>query len=109
MDCKNFEGSQERQAIFRDPIQDVAYFQQAANAARTNAAITGAVGASGYGAPLVGRKRKPQEFFFGGSPASRDSSFHSAAQFQQVIIPSISWKFFPLKFYILHFCSRVLI
>ncbi|GJW15271.1 tesmin/TSO1-like CXC 5 [Tanacetum coccineum] len=84
MDCKNFEGSQERQAIFCDPVHDINYFQQVANAARTNAAITGAVGASGYGAPLAGGKRKPQEFFFGGSPASRDSSFHSAAQFQQI-------------------------
>ncbi|KVI01262.1 CRC domain-containing protein, partial [Cynara cardunculus var. scolymus] len=54
MDCKNFEGSEERQALFHgDSANNIAYLQQAANAA-----ITGAIGSSGYGSPPVSRKRK---------------------------------------------------
>ncbi|KAJ1437968.1 Protein lin-54 [Sesbania bispinosa] len=61
MDCKNFEGSEERQALFHgDQNNNMAYIQQAANAA-----ITGAVGSSGYSSPPVSRKRKGPEHFFG--------------------------------------------
>ncbi|XP_024967964.1 protein tesmin/TSO1-like CXC 5 [Cynara cardunculus var. scolymus] len=78
MDCKNFEGSEERQALFHgDSANNIAYLQQAANAA-----ITGAIGSSGYGSPPVSRKRKAQELFFGG-PLEKDSSVHRLAPFQQ--------------------------
>ncbi|KAI3801927.1 hypothetical protein L1987_30045 [Smallanthus sonchifolius] len=80
MDCKNYEGSEERQALFHgDSANNIAYLQQAANAA-----ITGAIGSSGYGSPPVSRKRKAQELFFGG-PLEKDSSVHRHAPFQQNI------------------------
>ncbi|XP_061343848.1 protein tesmin/TSO1-like CXC 5 isoform X2 [Gastrolobium bilobum] len=61
MDCKNFEGSEERQALFHgDHNNNMAYIQQAANAA-----ITGAIGSSGYSSPPVTKKRKGQELLFG--------------------------------------------
>ncbi|XVF88561.1 hypothetical protein PTKIN_Ptkin19aG0060700 [Pterospermum kingtungense] len=66
MDCKNFEGSEERQALFHgDHANNIAYIQQAANAA-----ITGAIGSSGYASTPVSKKRKGQELFFG-STANR--------------------------------------
>lgn len=78
MDCKNFEGSEERQALFHgDSANNIAYLQQAANAA-----ITGAIGSSGYGSPPVSRKRKAQELYFGG-PVEKDSNLHRIPQFQQ--------------------------
>ncbi|PSS01894.1 Protein tesmin/TSO1-like [Actinidia chinensis var. chinensis] len=77
MDCKNFEGSEERQALFRgDHTNSVAYIQQAANAA-----ITDAIGSSGYGSPPLSKRRKGQELFFG--PTDKDSSIHRLAQYQQ--------------------------
>ncbi|XP_059634953.1 protein tesmin/TSO1-like CXC 5 isoform X2 [Cornus florida] len=77
MDCKNFEGSEERQALFHgDHANNMMYIQQAANAA-----ITGAIGSSGYGSPPVSKKRKGQELFFG--PTAKDPSVHRLAQFQQ--------------------------
>lgn len=80
MDCKNFEGCVERQALFHgDSTNNIAYLQQAANAA-----ITGAIGTSGYGSPPVSRKRKPQELFFGGH-LEKDTSNHRLAPFQQVL------------------------
>ncbi|XP_076906750.1 protein tesmin/TSO1-like CXC 5 [Bidens hawaiensis] len=79
MDCKNFEGCVERQALFHgDSTNNIAYLQQEANAA-----ITGAIGTSGYGSPLVSRKRKPQELYFGGH-LEKDSSNHRLAPFQQM-------------------------
>lgn len=81
MDCKNFEASEERQALFHgDSANNIAYLQQAANAA-----ITGAIGSSGYGSPPVSRKRKVQELFFGG-PLEKDQSIHRLAPFQQVLL-----------------------
>ncbi|XP_028774023.1 protein tesmin/TSO1-like CXC 5 isoform X2 [Neltuma alba] len=77
MDCKNFEGSEERQALFHgDQNNNMAYIQQAANAA-----ITGAIGSSGYSSPPVSKKRKGQELFFG--PTSKDTSVGRLGQFQQ--------------------------
>ncbi|KAK9269290.1 hypothetical protein L1049_001060 [Liquidambar formosana] len=74
MDCKNFEGSEERQALFHgDHANNMAFIHQAANAA-----ITGAIGSSGYGSPPVSKKRKGQELFFGAT--SKD---HRLTQFQQ--------------------------
>ncbi|KAG8376037.1 hypothetical protein BUALT_Bualt09G0022000 [Buddleja alternifolia] len=61
MDCKNYEGSEERQALFHgDHASNMVYIQQAANAA-----ITGAIGSSGYGSPPLNKKRKGQDLFFG--------------------------------------------
>ncbi|KAG6739656.1 hypothetical protein POTOM_057269 [Populus tomentosa] len=77
MDCKNFEGSEERQALFHgDHGNNMAYIQQAANAA-----ITGAIGSSGYASPPVSRKRKGQELFFG--QTVKDPSIDRLGHFQQ--------------------------
>ncbi|XP_052200384.1 protein tesmin/TSO1-like CXC 5 isoform X2 [Diospyros lotus] len=77
MDCKNYEGSEERQALFHgDHANNMAYIQQAANAA-----ITGAIGSSGYGSPPLSKKRKGQELFF--PPTARDPCVHRLAQYQQ--------------------------
>lgn len=78
IDCKNFEGSEERQALFHgDQGNNMAYIQQAANAA-----ITGAIGSSGYASPPISKKRKGQELFF--TTAAKDPSAHRLGQFQQV-------------------------
>lgn len=77
MDCKNYEGSEERQALFHgDHANNIAFMHQAANAA-----ITGAIGSSGYGSLPVFKKRKGQELFFGST--AKDSSIHRHPQFQQ--------------------------
>ncbi|GMP59826.1 hypothetical protein CsSME_00022947 [Camellia sinensis var. sinensis] len=77
IDCKNFEGSEERQALFHgDHANDMTYIQQAANAA-----ITGAIGSSGFGSPPVSKKRKGQEFFY--RPTAKDPSIHRLGQLQQ--------------------------
>ncbi|KAK6248549.1 hypothetical protein QUC31_020114 [Theobroma cacao] len=77
MDCKNFEGSEERQALFHgDHANNMAYIQQAANAA-----ITGAIGSSGYASLPVSKKRKGQELFFGST--AKDPSVHRLGQFPQ--------------------------
>ncbi|XP_054821310.1 protein tesmin/TSO1-like CXC 5 [Prosopis cineraria] len=76
-DCKNFEGSEERQALFHgDQNNNITYIQQAANAA-----ITGAIGTSGYSSPPISKKRKGQEPFFG--PTVKDPSVGRLGQFQQ--------------------------
>lgn len=80
LDCKNFEGSEERQALFHgDHANNMAYIQQAANAA-----ITGAIGSSGYASPPVSKRRKGQELLFG--PAAKDPSISRIGHFQQVIV-----------------------
>ncbi|XP_021903130.1 protein tesmin/TSO1-like CXC 5 [Carica papaya] len=77
LDCKNFEGSEERQALFHgDHANNMAYIQQAANAA-----ITGAIGSSGYASPPVSKRRKGQELLFG--PAAKDPSISRIGHFQQ--------------------------
>ncbi|XP_074280942.1 protein tesmin/TSO1-like CXC 5 [Silene latifolia] len=77
IDCKNFEGSEERQALFHgDPANNLTYEQQAANAA-----ITGAIGSSGFISTPNSRKRKGQELFFG--PSSKDPSVSRGGQFHQ--------------------------
>ncbi|OIT18804.1 protein tesmintso1-like cxc 5, partial [Nicotiana attenuata] len=84
MDCKNFEGSQERQALFHgDHANNMAYLQQAANAA-----ITGAIGSSGYGSPPVNKKRKAQELFFG---SMIKDPVHRLGQLQQVNITVVQF------------------
>ncbi|KAL9666428.1 hypothetical protein QQ045_000759 [Rhodiola kirilowii] len=61
IDCKNFEGSEERKALHGDQARDIAYLQQA------NAAITGAVGLSGFISPPLSKRRKGPDIFFGSS------------------------------------------
>ncbi|CAN0901557.1 Protein tesmin/TSO1-like CXC 5 [Linum grandiflorum] len=76
LDCKNFEGSEERQALFHsDHANNIAHLQQAANAA-----ITGAIGSSGYISPPVPRKRKAQELYF--AQTGRDPSHHRPGHIQ---------------------------
>ncbi|XP_044464605.1 protein tesmin/TSO1-like CXC 5 isoform X2 [Mangifera indica] len=67
LDCKNFEGSEERRALFHGDHSAVAFMQRAANAA-----ISGAIGSSGYGTPLAVKKRKSEELLFG--VAAKDQS-----------------------------------
>ncbi|CAA0838629.1 Protein tesmin/TSO1-like CXC 5 [Striga hermonthica] len=76
MDCKNYEGSEERQALFHgDHANNIVHIQQAANAA-----ITGAIGSSGFGSPPLNKKRKGQEIFF--RSAAKDPA-HRLVQLQQ--------------------------
>ncbi|XP_052183549.1 protein tesmin/TSO1-like CXC 5 isoform X2 [Diospyros lotus] len=93
IDCKNFEGSEERQALFHgDHANNMAYIQKAANAA-----ITDAIGSSGFGCPPVPKKRKGPELFVGST--SRDLSIQSVAHLQQpkIIKPSApSYSSFPV-------------
>lgn len=64
IDCKNFEASEERKALFQGEQSNTLYMQQLA----ANAAITGAVGSSGYGSPPAFKRRKNHELFFGAVP-----------------------------------------
>ncbi|KAK8292245.1 hypothetical protein V6Z12_D06G110100 [Gossypium hirsutum] len=75
MDCKNFEGSEERRALVHGDHNSMAYMQQA------NAAISGAVGSSGFGIPVTSKKRKSEEIIFG--LAVKDQSVHKIVQQQQ--------------------------
>lgn len=78
IDCKNFEGSEERQALFHgDQGNNMAYMQQLANAA-----ITGAIGSSGYASPPLSKKRKGQDLFF--ASAAKDPSLQRLRHLQQV-------------------------
>ncbi|KAH0464030.1 hypothetical protein IEQ34_006816 [Dendrobium chrysotoxum] len=74
IDCKNFEGSEERKALHHgDHGNALTYMQQAANAA-----LNGAIGPSGYFSP-ASKKRKNQDLFFGTSV--KDQSIHSPVQY----------------------------
>ena len=79
MDCKNFEGSEERRALILGDHNSMAYMQQAANAA-----VSGAIGSSGYGTPLASKKRKTEEILFG--LAVKDQSVQKVVQLKQVIL-----------------------
>ncbi|CAL5429177.1 unnamed protein product [Camellia sinensis] len=77
MDCKNFEGSEERRALFHgDHANFISHVQQA-----TNLAINGAIGTSGLGTPPASKKRKYQQLIFGPTPS--DQSILGIEQFQQ--------------------------
>lgn len=82
-DCKNFDGSDERRALFHEDYTAV-HKQQV-----TNAAINGAIGSSGYGTPQVSRKRKGHELFLGF--IAKDQPLHMNGRAQQVFIPQIIW------------------
>ncbi|CAH8363174.1 unnamed protein product [Eruca vesicaria subsp. sativa] len=56
-DCKNFEGSEERNTLLHGPQGSETYIQQQT----TNAALNRAVATSGYLNPLESRKRKNKE------------------------------------------------
>ncbi|KAL6614475.1 hypothetical protein ACP70R_036745 [Stipagrostis hirtigluma subsp. patula] len=53
MDCKNFDGSEERRAVFQGDHKSTIHMQQAANAA-----VNGAIGVTGFPSPSTSRKRK---------------------------------------------------
>ncbi|KAE8724124.1 Protein tesmin/TSO1-like CXC 5 [Hibiscus syriacus] len=76
MDCKNFDGSEERRALVHGDHNSIAYVQQAAYAA-----ISGAVGSSGFGIPLASKKRKSEELIFG--LAVKNQSIQKIVQQQQ--------------------------
>ncbi|KAJ6823374.1 protein tesmin/TSO1-like CXC 5 isoform X1 [Iris pallida] len=77
MDCKNFEGSEERRALSHgDHGSTMTYVQQAANAV-----FNGAIGTSVYGTPSASKKRKHQDIYFGTSV--KDQPIHRLAQFPQ--------------------------
>ncbi|XP_077211443.1 protein tesmin/TSO1-like CXC 5 [Tasmannia lanceolata] len=75
MDCKNFEGSDERRSLFHGGHGNAMTYIQ------TNAAITGAVGSSGYASSPTTKKRKNQEIFFG--TTVKDPAIHRLAHFPQ--------------------------
>ncbi|PIA42658.1 hypothetical protein AQUCO_02000243v1 [Aquilegia coerulea] len=96
IDCKNFEGSEERRALLHGDHGNSLYMQQAA----ANAAITGAVGSSGYGSPPAFKRRKNQDLFFG--TTANDPSTHRLGQYAQAThlkasstFPSLSSSPFP--------------
>ncbi|KAJ8492501.1 hypothetical protein OPV22_014222 [Ensete ventricosum] len=86
MDCKNFEGSEERKALFHSNHGSTLYMQQA------NAAVKGAVGPSGFISPSS-KRRRHQSLVVGNS--LKDRSIHRLAQLPQAnhpktLIPSSS-------------------
>ncbi|KAM7259780.1 hypothetical protein ACFE04_015521 [Oxalis oulophora] len=79
MDCKNFEGSEERQALSNgDQVNNMVCIQRAANAA-----ITGAIGSSGYLSPPISsnKRRRCHDLYFGST--YKDVSMHKLGHFQQ--------------------------
>ncbi|XP_027190158.1 protein tesmin/TSO1-like CXC 5 [Cicer arietinum] len=82
MDCKNFEGSDERREVFQEECS-LFHIRQA-----TNAAISGAVGPSSTGTHITPKKRKIQEIFSGKSVIGQ--TVNTAAQYQQELDPLAS-------------------
>lgn len=77
LDCKNFERSEDRQYFFHgDHSHNVAYLQNA------NAAITGAIGSSGFASAPAPKRKKPHDIFF--TQATKDSPTHRLAHMNQV-------------------------
>ena len=71
--CKNFEGSEDRLALFHgEHSHGAAYLQHA------NAAITGAVGSSGFASSPSPKRRKAQDIFF--NQAAKDPSINRLGQ-----------------------------
>ncbi|KAF2553013.1 hypothetical protein F2Q68_00033440 [Brassica cretica] len=71
--CKNFEGSEDRLALFHgEHSHGAAYLQHA------NAAITGAVGSSGFASSPAPKRRKAQDIFF--NQAAKDPSINRLGQ-----------------------------
>ncbi|XP_074590183.1 protein tesmin/TSO1-like CXC 5 [Curcuma longa] len=89
MDCKNFEGSEERKALFHSNHGSMLYMQQA------NAALNGAIGPSGFMSPSSKRRRN-QSLFTG--TTVKDQSFHRLSQLPQASqvkasVPASSFNF----------------
>ncbi|KAJ1396406.1 Tesmin/TSO1-like CXC domain [Sesbania bispinosa] len=82
MDCKNFEGSAERRAIFHEE-DNLVHIRQ-----KINAVISGAVGSLGYGTHITPKKRRIQEIFSGKSGIAQ--TVNMTAQYQQEIDPIAS-------------------
>ncbi|ESQ50378.1 hypothetical protein EUTSA_v10001964mg [Eutrema salsugineum] len=79
--CKNFEGSEDRLALFHgEHSHNVAYLQHA------NAAITGAIGSSGFASSPAPKRKKDQDFFF--TQPTKDSSNHRLGQANSVRMTS---------------------
>ncbi|PKU61931.1 Protein tesmin/TSO1-like CXC 5 [Dendrobium catenatum] len=78
MDCKNFEGSEDRKALFHGDGNAMNCMQQAANAS-----LNRAIGPSIYASP-TSKKRKSQDIFFGLS--SQEQSIHRLAHCPEVLI-----------------------
>ncbi|PKA59056.1 Protein tesmin/TSO1-like CXC 5 [Apostasia shenzhenica] len=77
VDCRNFDGSEDRRALVHSESGNTqVYIQQAANAA-----INGAIGSSGYGSP-ASKKRKHQEFLH--STSAKDQLDHGLSQFPEI-------------------------
>ncbi|XP_068483977.1 protein tesmin/TSO1-like CXC 5 [Phaseolus vulgaris] len=77
MDCKNFEGSTERRAIFHREYNQV-HIKQG-----TSDAVTEVVGSSGYRNHITPKRRKIQEMFSG--KATVDQTVNTTAQYLQAI------------------------
>jgi len=77
MDCKNFEGSTERRAIFHREYNEV-HIKQG-----TSDAVTEVVGSSGYRNHITPKRRKIQEMFSG--KATVDQTVNTTAQYLQVL------------------------
>ncbi|KAJ7965973.1 Protein tesmin/TSO1-like CXC 5 [Quillaja saponaria] len=75
MDCKNFEGSKERRALFPGD-HNIIYIKQA-----VNASLSEAIGSSGYGTSVTSKKRKIQQLFSGKAP--RNHAIDLISQCQQ--------------------------
>ncbi|CAL0319234.1 unnamed protein product [Lupinus luteus] len=82
MDCKNLELSDQHRAVFNEE-QNLVCTKQAANAA-----ISGAVGSSGYGTQTVAKKRKAQKILSGNS--ATDQTVNQTGHYQQEIDPIAS-------------------
>lgn len=78
VDCKNFEGSEERRALFHGNNYNTMIYQAA------NAAINGAIGSSGYGNSPGSRKRRSQELF-----VYNNQPFQRNVQYIQVLLHTI--------------------
>ncbi|XP_010416287.1 PREDICTED: protein tesmin/TSO1-like CXC 6 [Camelina sativa] len=73
LDCKNFEGSEDRQSLFHgEHSHNVAYLQH------VNAAITGAIGSYGFASAPGPKRKKGQEFFY--NQGTKDSPTHRLGQ-----------------------------
>ncbi|KAL8498015.1 hypothetical protein ACS0TY_021383 [Phlomoides rotata] len=93
MDCKNYDGSEERNALCHgDNANNMMYIQQAANAA-----ITGAIGSSGYGSPPLTKKRKGQDLQFGSTVKDPTLRLGQLQQVNQIkaSVPSSSLSSIP--------------
>ncbi|XP_010920528.1 protein tesmin/TSO1-like CXC 5 isoform X2 [Elaeis guineensis] len=91
MDCKNYEGSEERRALFRGDHGNALYMQHAANAA-----LNGAIGPSGFISPSTSKKRKSQELFFNTSAKDQPIRRLGQASHLKTSVPAASFPSVPV-------------